>query len=172
MPYRPANEFALVCILVALVGGRLISLSVPTASLSANPMLRSGTDSSSLVFVSRLEFDPQAAALLWVGPDGMPGQRDLDDNFNGVVDDPTELGAVHSDDRLVTPVDQDYNVALGLKTSVPISHGCFVVAEEKNDVDVQELTHWRERRVPRERLQVTFQGSDEQQHSWTLVPKR
>lgn len=58
-----------------------------------------GSGTTSLTSV---HFDPDADALLWIGPDSAAGQRHYDDDQNGVIDDSSELGAIHSDDRIIT----------------------------------------------------------------------
>jgi len=50
--------------------------------------------------------------VLWVGEDGSPGQKGWDDNSDGETDNLSELGAVHSDDRLLTHTDPEYTSAL------------------------------------------------------------
>ncbi|WP_168564109.1 hypothetical protein [Crateriforma spongiae] len=58
-----------------------------------------GSGTTSLTSV---HFDPDADALLWIGSDSAAGQRGYDDDQNSVIDDSSELGAIHSDDRIIT----------------------------------------------------------------------
>jgi len=54
-------------------------------------------------------FDPNAEVLLFAGDDRRPGRAGIDDDFNGIVDDVSELGAIYGDDACLTPVDGNYN---------------------------------------------------------------
>ncbi|EMI20558.1 hypothetical protein RMSM_02508 [Rhodopirellula maiorica SM1] len=50
------------------------------------------------VELQTLYFDPGASVVVTNGDDGGPGRADVDDDFNGVVDDASERGAFGSDD--------------------------------------------------------------------------
>ncbi len=54
-------------------------------------------------FVRLLQWDTAAAVYLTPGADALPGVALVDDDGNGAVDDPSELGATGSDDRVVAP---------------------------------------------------------------------
>ena len=92
-------------------------------------------------------FDDQATVRLGPGPDGQPGQADGDDNFNGVTDDVSEMGAVGSDDVCLAPwATADWNSSevakLNNDQAVTIARGAFVTAAQwsrDDDDDVQEL---------------------------------
>ncbi|TWU38934.1 hypothetical protein Q31b_40120 [Novipirellula aureliae] len=53
-------------------------------------------------------FDPDAEVLLFAGKDRLPGRAGIDDDFNGIVDDLSELGAIYGDDICLTPADANY----------------------------------------------------------------
>ncbi len=76
--------------------------------------------------VSIQVFDPDAEAILWVGRDGQPGDAGFDDNGDGKSDDAGELGAVHSDDELVTPIDEAFDQARTSELSRIMFRGVFV----------------------------------------------
>ncbi len=67
------------------------------------PYSRSLGACSDLAFVRLLQWDPAAAVYLTPGADALPGVALVDDDGNGSVDDPSELGATGSDDRVVAP---------------------------------------------------------------------
>ena len=71
-------------------------------------------------------FDPQAAILLTAGADGAPGRLGIDDDFDGVIDNPSELGAVGSDDHVVTPIDPDFEQQLDRSYSRIVGRGTFI----------------------------------------------
>ena len=80
-------------------------------------------------------FDGTAAVIIDAGPDGQPGRKNADDNANGVVDDPREIGAVGSDDRCLAPSDEGYAEALQGDATVVISRGAMVPAGEAEPVE-------------------------------------
>lgn len=93
-----------VALLVCLAGVRAAAL------LDTSPMLPSLANLT-LVATENFEVDAQAAAILTPGPDRAPGQLGWDDDANGIIDDDGELGAVHSDDVILTPSDAGYTEA-------------------------------------------------------------
>ena len=93
--------------------------------------------------VERLRYDESAAVLLTCGDDGKPGQADLDDNLDRIVDNTLEMGATQSDDRCLAPWDDLYDQALMQNGTIPISRGTFVRGEKESGqaVDVRFLLH-------------------------------
>lgn len=73
--------------------------------------------------------DPAALVLLEAGPDGSPGIAGFDDDDDGVVDDPSELGAVGGDDRCLPPSHPDYDLAMDQPVTRVISEGAYVAAQ-------------------------------------------
>ena len=74
------------------IEGELVGLT----SLSDN-----GVVASSLKMELQ-QYNPTAVVAILPGLDGQPGVAGVDDNGNGKVDDRSELGATHSDDRCET----------------------------------------------------------------------
>ncbi|TWT82011.1 hypothetical protein CA13_34660 [Planctomycetes bacterium CA13] len=88
-------------------------------------------------------FDPDAEVILFAGADGLPGRAEIDDDFNGIVDDPSELGAFRSDDVCLTPNDPTYlSVRSGQASWKVISRGSSVISR-KSSVDPLELLQKR-----------------------------
>ena len=71
-------------------------------------------------------FDPDAAVVLTAGEDGAFGRRNIDDDFNGVVDDASELGAMRSDDRCLAPTDPGYPSDWHASETRVIQRGAYV----------------------------------------------
>lgn len=72
-------------------------------------------------------WDDDAWVYITAGPDGAPGIAGHDDNGNGAIDDPSELGATGSDDFAVAPGQPGYEAAKqGQTISRPISRGAVV----------------------------------------------
>ena len=76
-----------------LIGQQPLDLPCQDHSLDES-LQNSGT-----CLVRLQQFDSSAAIAILPGLDGQPGVAGVDDNGNGVVDDRSELGATHSDDR-------------------------------------------------------------------------
>ncbi|MCG8648465.1 MAG: hypothetical protein MI861_01450, partial [Pirellulales bacterium] len=100
--------------------------------------IREGEDivsSNALAFDVQV-FDPGAPVFITVGPDGQPGVALVDDDGDGSADtlhsstvpDLDELGALDSDDQVVTPNDPFFYTAVrsGSGVGAPISRGAFV----------------------------------------------
>lgn len=90
-------------------------------------------DSAGAILIRTQRFDPSAYAGVDAGPDGLPGVAGVDDGFNGLVDDPTELGATGSDDRFVVISEAEF---LADPDSLPLvlQRGAFVPdANEASD---------------------------------------
>ncbi len=102
--------------------------------------------------ILRQRFDVSAAVLLGPGADGAPGQAGMDDDFDGVVDNAGELGAVGSDDRCLAPWNVDYQAVAQQTGAITISRGAFVNAPE-NPSDIQ---HSPASLVPGQRQGVRF----------------
>ncbi|MCO8123650.1 hypothetical protein NHH03_18030 [Stieleria sp. TO1_6] len=83
--------------------------------------------------LQRFVFDPEAAVYLGVGDDGAPGQAGLDDNANGIPDDPSEIGAVGSDDTCVSPADDHYLAVQQSSQSVVVSRGAWVASNAPSE---------------------------------------
>ncbi|TWU33749.1 hypothetical protein [Novipirellula artificiosorum] len=106
-----------------------------------------------------LVFDPAAAVMITSGADGLPGRAGLDDDFNQVIDDNSELGAFRGDDICLTPADADYDGWLASdRAHRTLSLGCFV--PETGD---------RSDESPRRRWIVQGQTGDA---SWTWMVDR
>ena len=121
------TRLALAVVLILAFGGfRLYLLrsakTLPGISTEATP-------------IATERFDPDAAIVLDVGVDGQPGRAGVDDNFNGLVDDALELGAVGGDDRILTPLDPAYSVALAADSTRVMGRGAFVPRAESDDID-------------------------------------
>lgn len=82
-------------------------------------------------------FDAQAPVILTCGADELPGVAGSDDNGNGITDHPVdspdnldlgELGAMHSDDLVVTPSQSRFREVIRRDASdaIPIARGTFV----------------------------------------------
>jgi len=69
-------------------------------------------------------FDPDARVRLLPGADGQPGTIDVDDNANGVIDDPGELGATYSDDQCM--VEASESAPSAITPSAVLQLGAFV----------------------------------------------
>ncbi|MEO1527887.1 MAG: hypothetical protein AAFX06_20845 [Planctomycetota bacterium] len=117
-------------LLTALVAVRFVGLghvSVPDRSVSRDALLAEiETAEANAV---RYEFLHDAAVILGVGRDGQPGRKRVDDNANGIFDDPNELGAVGSDDECLLPTDDGYETTFQHPLSIVISRGAFVPAK-------------------------------------------
>jgi hypothetical protein len=101
---------------------RAVSAALLTDSANRKPLL----SAAAVELVDQLRFDPTAAVVLTCGVDGKPGQAGKDDNFNGVVDDSGERGAVGSDDQCVAPWQAEYAAAVQQEGTSTISTGAFV----------------------------------------------
>lgn len=94
---------------------------------------RSG-DEALTIQVSR--WDPQAVVYVSAGSDAQPGVAGVDDEGNGVVDDPAELGATGSDDEVLTPEHPDYPKAqVQALTAMRLSRGAM--REVRGDAVIQ-----------------------------------
>ncbi|MDM4016557.1 hypothetical protein [Roseiconus lacunae] len=82
-------------------------------------------------------FDADAAILLTSGADGLPGRGGEDDNLNGIIDDRSEMGAVPSDDRCLSPADPGYSGAADRDETMVISRGTYVRCDSAERI----LTH-------------------------------
>ncbi|QDV82809.1 hypothetical protein [Planctomycetes bacterium TBK1r] len=127
-------------IVVLLLGGvaaRLVMLNQtrrfapPTAGLDRADVKRAVTEGGD--DVQPYCFADDVAVLLTVGKDGQPGQAEVDDNLNGVVDDRRETGAVGSDDECLGPADAGYHDALDRPGTLSISKGGFVECDSADD---------------------------------------
>jgi len=86
-------------------------------------------------------WDPAASVYVTAGPDGAPGIAGIDDDGDGVVDDPGELGATGSDDFVVAPGQLGYEAAKSGQTlSRLISRGAIVAASPDQPLDLTEAT--------------------------------
>ena len=74
-------------------------------------------------------FDPDAPVFVTAGADERPGQAGFDDDQDGVLDNPSELGAVFSDDATLAPTDPGYAAAAAETAPLlarVISRGAYV----------------------------------------------
>lgn len=99
-----------------------------------------GPANEQVVLENLIGFDVQVFAvdapiLLSLGDDRQPGTAGADDNGNGIIDhdpdDPQqkdwgELGATHSDDRLLTPNDPQFKHSVRGVDAARIASGCYV----------------------------------------------
>ena len=106
--------------------------------------VESSAESASGVFrVERQVFDPDAKVILAVGADSLPGQAGFDDNFNGVVDDRGEMGAVGSDDLCLAPWNAQYQDWADCGNDVVvISRGAFVPIQQSGHVNSNQETRF------------------------------
>ena len=75
-----------------------------------------------------LRFDPKALWMVTAGEDGAPGHVNVDDGFNGQVDDASEFGATGSDDVfVVVPPEVVEDGSLAAVPHVVLSRGGHVV---------------------------------------------
>lgn len=74
-------------------------------------------------------FDRDAPVVLTPGADAAAGRRGVDDDFDGVTDNDSELGAFGSDDHCVTPVDPEFEKHMAMPGSRVIGRGAFVPFE-------------------------------------------
>ncbi len=124
----PQNRFAQLGMIDAPAGDFLTGL----AALQTEYLLsgeRAGEDvvSPGMLAFDLRWFDPRAPVYITAGADAQPGVLGADDDGNGVIDDRSELGAMHSDDQIVTPGDERFaEAARGGIIADPISHGVFV----------------------------------------------
>ncbi len=93
-------------------------------------------------------FDPEAEIVLTAGADGAPGRRGIDDDFDGVIDNPSELGAIGSDDHCATPTDPDFDQHINRPFSRVVDHGAYAPhpAELEAPAAVRVLVHGETRR--------------------------
>lgn len=78
-------------------------------------------------------FQAEAPVVLGTGPDGQPGVAGEDDNFNGIIDERSEIGAVGSDDTCLAPADDGHRRSLEAPDSLVLSRGAFVPCENAAD---------------------------------------
>ena len=105
-----------------------------------------------------LHFDPNAIVYLVPGIDGQPGQADKDDNFDGVVDNVGEMGAVGSDDQCLAPWSDNYTNVSTIEKAVPISNGVFVVVPDAVDSDASERF-------------IVYANVADYQWAWMIIPR-
>ncbi len=93
------------------------------------------------VLVRSQAFDPDGRVGVDAGADGRPGIAWVDDGANGIVDDPVELGATGSDDRLIVVSGDEFAAQPETLRSV-LQRGAWV------DVDDMAATRrfWRKER--------------------------
>lgn len=100
------------------------------------------------------QFDPAARVRLLPGLDGQPGAADFDDNANGVIDDPGELGATFSDDLCI--VEASHAPANLIEPSIVLQRGAYVATRK-------QIT--KPNRYP-DRILVLHEGQDD---AWSFV---
>ncbi|MDV6033549.1 MAG: hypothetical protein F9B45_26355 [Phycisphaera sp. RhM] len=136
-------------IVILLLGGvaaRLVMLNQtrrfapPTAGLDRADVDRAVSEGGDQV--QPYCFADDVAVLLTIGQDGQPGQAEVDDNLNGVVDDRRETGAVGSDDECLGPADSGYQVALDTPGTLAISKGGFVECDSGRDAERYLTAEW------------------------------
>lgn len=132
------GTLALLAVLAVIRFAGLRRAEVPDRSWS-RPSLHAAIESGQ-VPTEPFVFSSSAEVLLSVGADGKPGRKNNDDNLNGVLDDLNEIGAVWSDDRCFAPSDRGYAAADSHPSSVVVSKGAFVPAE--NDVPDPQTRFW------------------------------
>ncbi len=115
---------------------------------SLNPELLSRTQ-----FI-RHQFDPAARVRLLPGLDCQPGTADVDDNANGMIDDPGELGATFSDDQCI--VEASRSAPSKIVPSIVLQRGAYVAADQ---IFRQQVFH-------PDRILILHQGVD---RSWSFV---
>jgi hypothetical protein len=109
--------------IVLAAAGRVVGLAW---SVDAADRLSAADRLAAASSIQRHVFDADAAVLLVPGDDGLPGQAGRDDDFDGVIDNQSEMGAVGSDDLCLAPWNHGYQVALQSGQAVVISRGTFV----------------------------------------------
>lgn len=78
-------------------------------------------------------FDSDASVMIDVGPDGAFGVLGIDDGNNGIIDDPSELGATGSDDTLTLIAGGDPMESS--PTAAVIARGGMVPAVQQMQID-------------------------------------
>ncbi len=129
-----------------------IARALVTDSANLDPLL----SAAGVRRVDRLRFDGAAAVVLTCGVDRKPGQADRDDNFDQIVDDSRELGAVGSDDQCVAPWEPEYAAAVQQPGTSTISTGAFV--SNGNEPDEHETRF------------VLSGPSGDDSWSWLVIP--
>jgi hypothetical protein len=99
-------------------------------------------------------FDPAARVRLLPGADGQPGTIDFDDNANGVIDDPGELGATYSDDQCI--IEASESAPSEIKPSVVLQLGAYVPVSQMTSKHPEHP----------DRLLVQHQGGED---AWSFV---
>ena len=96
---------------------------------------------SSSIKMELLQYDPTAVVAILPGLDGQPGVAGVDDDGNGTVDDRSELGATHSDDRCET-MSLAMTKLMSPKPLV-LQRGAFVVVNSAHEllVDAEQRVH-------------------------------
>lgn len=119
--------------------GRFASVD-PLETVLASPF--SEIPRTEILAASFERFDADAPVVLTPGADAAPGRRGFDDDFDGVVDNGSELGAFGSDDHCVTPVDPEFEKHLAMPGNRIIGRGAFIPtefeAESADPVEVAE----------------------------------
>lgn len=87
------------------------------------------------------QYDPTAVVAILPGLDGQPGVAGVDDDGNGAVDDRSELGATHSDDRCET-MSLTKSKSISPKPLV-LQRGAFVVVNSASELlaDAEQRVH-------------------------------
>ena len=131
------GQTILIVVLFVGVGARITSLRGEHLRRGRDAGLDRDTllDTLSRENATAFRFDAAAEVIIDAGQDGQPGRKNADDNANGVVDDPREIGAVGSDDRCLAPSDEGYAEALQDEATVVISRGAMVPAGEAEPVE-------------------------------------
>ena len=147
-----------------IVAGALFRfMSLQADNRAARNQLQNNLDSASFN-AARLRFDPMAEVIIAVGDDGAPGQVDLDDDFDGLVDNASEMGAVGSDDICLAPWQPGYNQSQSgpAESFVVISRGEFVVdtSDDVDTVDDKRPNHAAPQTVPAEQSRWLVTDSD------------
>ncbi len=122
----PVRIVAALILVAALVRFSMRSPSVLTAPIASS------------VVVATKTFDPDAFVGVAAGEDGLPGIAGVDDGANGVVDDPAELGATGSDDRVLVLTADQYRDQPALIPLV-LARGGWIVADRADDVSRQPM---------------------------------
>ncbi|MCC9601487.1 hypothetical protein LOC67_13100 [Stieleria sp. JC731] len=130
-------------LLVSIAAGSFVRARQIQNSVASFTPRRFAPDPIEDVFASKQArpycFDSKAAVLLTSGEDGFPGRAFEDDDLDGEIDDRSEMGAVPSDDRCLSPADVGYAEASQRPETMVVSRGAYVECDAEQDGEADRV---------------------------------